>query len=318
MNKNRQEIKNHRNQILLLLLITIIGAVILVLISQDGLPIGSTPDDITPENKPTNKLTPQMELTYSPSPYDPTPEITTSPGSIPDELTSQMTFEIIQTYPHDPQAFTQGLVIYEGYFYESTGLYGQSSLRKVEINTGRVLQQSDLPSEYFGEGLTIWEDSLIQLTWRENTGFVYNLDDFSPIEQFSYPNEGWGLTHDGTHLIQSDGTATLSFLDPKTYQVTETITVTDQDSEIDQLNELEYIRGEVYANIWQTDDIVRINPQTGAVLGWIDLAGILPEDSMTINTDVLNGIAYDPESNRLFVTGKNWPNVFEIRLVPQP
>ncbi len=159
---------------------------------------------------------------------------------------------------------------------------------------------------------------MIQLTWRENTGFVYDLEDFSPIEQFSYPNEGWGLTQNGTHLIQSDGTATLSFLDPETYLLIKNITVIDQGTEIDQLNELEYIQGEIYANIWRTDNIVRIDPETGVVLGWIDLSDILPADSVTPTTDVLNGIAYEPESNRLFVTGKNWPIVFEILLVPKP
>lgn len=318
MNKNRQTNKKHRWLILSLLLMVVIGIIVTVKLTQNKPPTGSTPVDTPPQNEPTITSTPLSGPTISSTPNSPTPQITFSPGSIPDDLTSQMTYEVIQTYPHDPQAFTQGLVIHEGYFYESTGLYGQSSLRKVGIETGEVLQQIDLSLEYFGEGLTIWEDKLIQLTWRENIGFVYDLEDFSIIEQFNYSNEGWGVTHDGTHLIQSDGTATLSFLDPETYQVIETITVTDQGAEVDQLNELEYIQGEVYANIWQTDDIVRIDPQTGTVLGWIDLTGILPEDSMTINTDVLNGIAYDAESNRLFVTGKNWPSVFEIRLVPKP
>jgi glutamine cyclotransferase len=318
MHKNRPTNKNHRWLISSLLLVVVIGAIITVWLIQNKPQNGSTPDNTPSQNELTITSTPTSEPTKVSSQEDPTPQTTPTPGSIPDILTSQMTYEVIQTYPHDSQAFTQGLVIHEGYFYESTGLYGQSSLRKVEINTGRVLQKSELPSEYFAEGLTIWEDKLIQLTWRENTGFVYDLEDFSPITQFNYPNEGWGLTHDGTHLIQSDGTATLSFLDPETYQVTERITVIDQGTEIDHLNELETIQGEIYANIWRTDYIVRIDPKTGIVLGWIDFSGILPEDLMTANTDVLNGIAYEPVSNRLFVTGKNWPTVFEIRLVSKP
>ena len=318
MNKNRQTNKQNRWLILSLLLVVVILIIVTGRVNQNKPQTGSIPVNPPPQNEPTNTSIPHSEPTTSSTQEEPTPQITPSPGSIPDVLTSQMTYEVIQTYPHDPQAFTQGLIIHEGFFYESTGLYGQSSLRKVEIESGEVLKQSDLPSEYFGEGLTIWEDALIQLTWRENVGFVVDLEDFSPIEQFSYANEGWGLTHDGTYLIQSDGSATLSFLDPETYQVIERITITDHDAEVDQLNELEYIQGEIYANIWQTDDIVRIDPETGVVLGWIDLKGLLPEESITPSTNVLNGIAYNAESNRLFVTGKNWPLVFEIRLVPKP
>ena len=308
MNKNRQTKNKNRWLILSLLLVVVILIIVTGRVNQNKPPTGSTPVNTPSQNEPTNGSTQD----------DPTPQNAPPPGSILDDLTSNMTYEVIQTYPHDPQAFTQGLIIHEGFFYESTGLYGQSSLRKVEIDTGEVLKQSDLPSEYFGEGLTIWEDALIQLTWRENVGFVYDLQNFLLIFEFNYATEGWGLTHDGSRLIQSDGTATLSFLDPETYQVIETIAVTDQGAEVDQLNELEYIQGEVYANIWQTDKIVRIDPQTGTIRGWIDLAGILPEDSITPSTNVLNGIAYDAETNRLFVTGKNWPSLFEIRLVPKP
>ena len=236
-------------------------------------------------------------------------------SSLPETLSPQMTYEVIAEFPHDPSAFTQGLIYFDGYLYESTGLYGHSSLRKVDLETGEILQQRDLPPEYFGEGLTLWEDRLIQLSWRENTGFVYDLAGFSLLDTFYYPMEGWGLTHDGERLIMSDGTATLYFLDPESFQIVDTVTVAYLDEEIYQINELAFIRGEVFANIWLTDDIIRIDPQTGEVTGWIDMRGILPEELRTPETDVLNGIAYDPEGDRLFVTGKLWPRVFEIRLV---
>lgn len=237
-------------------------------------------------------------------------------GSVPRELTSQMTYEVIQSFPHDPEAFTQGLIYEDGIFYESTGYYGESSLRRVDVATGEVLRQVDLPGQYFAEGLTNWEDSLVQLTWREHQGFVYDKDDFTQTGAFDYLTEGWGLTQDGERLILSDGTSTLSFLDPETFEVIGAVTVTDQGQEILNINELEYIRGEVFANIWLTDDIIRIDPETGEVLGWIDLSGLLPEEERTAQTNVLNGIAFDSKTNRLFVTGKLWPKVYEIRLVP--
>ena len=241
-----------------------------------------------------------------------------SRSSLPEELTPYMTYEIIKTYPHAPQAFTQGLVYHQGVLYESTGLYGESSLRKVDLESGNVLARVDLPADYFAEGMVIFDDQIFQLTWRENTGFVYTLEDFSLIQQFSYPTEGWGLTHDGQNLIFSDGSSTLYFMNPSTFEIMESIAVTYQDQAIMRLNELEYIRGEIFVNIWQTDDIVRIDPQTGQVLGWIDLRGILPEDLRTSETDVLNGIAYDQEGDRLFITGKRWPRLYEIRLIPDP
>jgi len=234
----------------------------------------------------------------------------------PAELSTYMTYEVVNAYPHDPQAFTQGLLYHDGYLYESTGLYGESSLRKVVLETGEVLQHVDLPAEYFGEGLALWEDTLLQLTWREGTGFIYALEDFSELGRFSYETEGWGLTHDGERLIMSDGSADLFFIDPEDFEVMRSVEVTYQGQPIQRLNELEYIRGEVYANIWLTDDIIRIDPVTGEVIGWIDLFGILPDELRTPDTDVLNGIAYDMEGDRLFVTGKNWPLLFEIRLVP--
>lgn len=237
-------------------------------------------------------------------------------SSSPETLSPYMTFEVVNTYPHDPAAFTQGLIYHEGYLYESTGLYGESSLRKVALETGTVLQQVDLPPQYFGEGLTLWEDTLLQLTWQEGTGFIYKLEDFKLLGQFSYPTQGWGLTQDGERLIMSDGSQYLYFLNPRNFRITGQVEVTYQGEAVERLNELEYINGEIFANILKTKNIVRIDPGNGEVLGWIDLSGILPEDLRTPTTDVLNGIAYDIEGDRLFVTGKNWPLLYEIRLVP--
>jgi glutamine cyclotransferase len=237
-------------------------------------------------------------------------------ASVPGTLAEMMTYEVVQAYPHDPGSFTQGLIFEEGIFYESAGLYGESSLRKVALETGEVLQQVDLPGMYFAEGLTSWDDTLIQLTWQEHVGFVYDKESFAQVGTFEVATEGWGLTQDGERLIMSDGTATLFFLDPETFAVLDTVTVTDQGQEIVNLNELEWVDGEVFANIWQTDDIVRIDPKTGEVLGWIDLSGLLPPEERSPETNVLNGIAFDPEANRLFVTGKLWPRLYEIRLVP--
>lgn len=201
--------------------------------------------------------------------------------------------------------------------YESTGLYGRSSLRRVALETGEVLQQRDLPAEYFGEGLALFDGRLIQLTWQNNTGFVYDAASFALQQTWTYPTEGWGLTHDGAHLIMSDGSATLRFLDPRTFQAQREVLVTDGGRPVGLLNELEYVNGEVFANVWQTDWIARIDPQTGRVLGWIDLSGLLaPEERQA--ADVLNGIAYDAQNGRLFVTGKLWPKLFEITLAPRP
>lgn len=237
-------------------------------------------------------------------------------NSIPEAFTPVMTYEVLNVFPHDPQAFTQGLVYHEGYLYESTGLYGESSLRQVDLETGEVLRKMDLPDEFFAEGLAIYDNKLFQLTWRESTGFIYTLEDFTPLNQFTYQTEGWGLAHDGERLIMSDGTNKLYFLDPGSLQVTETVDVTFQGEAIPRLNELEYVREEIYANIWQTNYIIRVDPETGDVLGFIDLRGILPENLRTPETDVLNGIAYDSEADRLFITGKRWQRLYEIRLLP--
>jgi glutamine cyclotransferase len=225
-------------------------------------------------------------------------------------------YEIVHTYPHDPRAFTQGLLYVDGHLYESTGLRGQSSIRMLDLNTGRVLQRYDLPADYFGEGLTDWGSTLVQLTWQAHKGFVYDRFSFALLRTFSYAGEGWGLTHDDKQLIMSDGTSYLWFLDPKSFRETRRIHVTTENGqEIPDLNELEYVRGEIYANIWHSDRIARISPKTGKLLGWIDLNG-LRDPSTAANPDaVLNGIAYDAKENRLFVTGKLWPKLYEIKVV---
>ena len=227
------------------------------------------------------------------------------------------TYEVINTYPHDRNAFTQGLVYEDDVLYEGTGLKGRSSLREVELETGKVLQKLDLVAQYFGEGITIWGDEIIPLTWQSHVGFVYDKDSFELLHEFSYPTEGWGITHDSKRLIMSDGTSTLHFLDPETLEEIGSIQVFDGNGPLVRLNELEYINGEVYANIWQTDLITRIELDTGRVTGWIDLTGLLSTEDLTQSVDVLNGIAYDAEHDRLFVTGKLWPKLFEIRLIPQ-
>lgn len=228
-------------------------------------------------------------------------------------------YEVVHTYPHDPKAFTQGLIYVDGHVYESTGLNGQSSLRMVDLTTGQVLQKHDVPSEYFGEGLTDWGSTLIQLTWISHKALVYDRFSFSLLKTFSYDGEGWGLTHDDTHLILSDGTAYLRFLDPKTFKVVRRLHVVEGTGKgVDNLNELEYIHGEIYANVWQTDDIMRISPQTGKVIGRIHLAGIIDTQNLPRGA-VLNGIAYDAKGGRVFVTGKLWPKLFEIKVEkPQP
>jgi glutamine cyclotransferase len=223
--------------------------------------------------------------------------------------------QVIQTFPHDPEAFTQGLIFHEGYLYESTGLHGKSSLRKIHLETGQVIKTIPLPERYFGEGLTRWQDTLVQLTWQSRVGFIYDLPTLSLRRTRPYPFEGWGLTEDGQSLIASDGTAQLYFLDPVLLKERKRIVVRDQGLPVARLNELEFINGEIFANIFLTDRIVRIAPDTGEVTGWIDLIGLLPIPDRRPHTDVLNGIAYDPQKDRLLVTGKNWPKLFHIRLV---
>lgn len=240
------------------------------------------------------------------------PTATPPPPSGP----TNYTYRILNKYPHDPAAFTQGLIFVDGVLYEGTGLNGQSSLRRVDLATGQVQQIVRLPQEYFGEGITLFDDKIYQLTWQSNTGFIYNATTFEPLGQFSYPTEGWGLTHNGQQLIMSDGTATLYFLDPATLTETRRISVQAEGQAVSQLNELEYINGEVWANIWKTEQVARIDPASGKVLGWVNLSGLLQPQDITQRIDVLNGIAYDAATERLFVTGKWWPLLFEIEVFP--
>ncbi len=223
-------------------------------------------------------------------------------------------FEIVRVYPHDPAAFTQGLVFRDGELLESTGRY-PSTVRRVRLEDGVVLQRRELDEDYFGEGLTAIGDRVLTLTWKGGKGFIWNPVTLEPEGEFAYAGEGWGLTHDATRLILSDGTAALRFLDPTTLAETGQVPVTLQGRPVSRINELEWIEGEVFANLWQTDYILRINPATGAITGIIDLTELMPDRSGLDPTDaVLNGIAWDPVGRRLFVTGKNWPKLFEIRL----
>lgn len=227
-------------------------------------------------------------------------------------------YRVVRTFPHDPQAYTQGLVFDQGLLYESTGLRGRSSLRRVALETGEVLLSRKLADDFFAEGIAIVDDRIIQLTWQLRMGFVWDKESFEPISEFHFPTEGWGLTYDGQRLIMSDGTPVLHFLDPESLVRLGRVRVTDGGKLVTRLNELEYINGEVFANVWQTDRIVRIDPTSGVVLGWIQLAGIYPgQDTSEGSLSRLNGIAYDSTVGRLFVTGKMWPNLYEIELVPR-
>ncbi len=224
------------------------------------------------------------------------------------------TYRVLNTYPHDIGAYTEGLVFSGGELFESTGQVGTSSLRRVDLETGRVLQQYNLTGLLYGEGLAAVGDRLVQLTWRDHVGFVYDKQTFDVLDDFSVATEGWGLTYDGERLIQSDGSATLYFLDSATFEVTAQVTVREGNREITDINELEYVGGDLYANIWQSTKVAIINPQTGQVKGWVDLSGLHEPKGAD---DVLNGIAYNVETGGLYVTGKNWPSLFQIELVPQ-
>lgn len=229
-------------------------------------------------------------------------------------LASVYGFEVVRTFPHDPGAFTQGLTYHDGDLLESTGRY-PSTVRRVQLETGSVKQVRELDLSYFGEGLTEIDGRIVTLTWKNGKAFVWNADDLTPITQHSYPGEGWGLTDDGVRLILSDGTPTLRFLDPLTLEETGSVDVTLDGMPVSQINELEWIEGEIFANVWQTDLIMRIDPNTGVVTSVVDLTGLMPDRSGLDPTDaVLNGIAWDAERRRLFVTGKNWPTLFEIKL----
>jgi len=223
-------------------------------------------------------------------------------------------YEVIARFPHDTSAYTQGLLYHGGVLYESTGRYGASELRRVELETGRVLQRVRLPDDRFGEGLALLDGKLYQLTWESEVGYIYDVETLALLDSFTYAGEGWGLTTDGRSLIMSNGSDTLRYLDPQTFEITRTVAVHDRGAPLKEINELEYINGVLYANVYRTDWIVRIDPETGEVLGWTNMRGLLPANERTPYTDVLNGIAYDAENDRLFVTGKLWPALFHVRL----
>jgi glutaminyl-peptide cyclotransferase len=223
-------------------------------------------------------------------------------------------YEIVNTLPHDKDAYTQGLVFHESKLLESTGQEGRSSLRLVEPETGKILKKINVPRPYFAEGITLLKGKIYQLTWQHQLGFVYDAESFEKLGEFSYRGEGWGLTNDGSSLIMSDGTNRIRFLDPANFQVNRTISVLDGRTPIASINELEYVHGEIYANIWHKERVARIEPQTGQVLGWIDLTGLRELSDVKDNEAVLNGIAYDENNDRLYVTGKLWPKLFEIRV----
>lgn len=251
-----------------------------------------------------------------------TPSNSSTPTAAPAPASSQAarveeapvySYDVVESYPHDTKAYTQGLVFHDGLLYESTGQYGESSLRKVELKKGKVKKKIEVPGQYFAEGMTILNGKIYQLTWQQNKGFIYDLKDFKLEGEFTYDGEGWGLTTDGQSLILSDGTDRLRFMDPANFRVTRTISVVDGQQPLADINELEYIHGEIYANVWKTDRIARIDPATGRIKAWIDLSGLRPEETLRNTENVLNGIAYDSGNDRLYVTGKRWPRLFEIR-----
>jgi glutamine cyclotransferase len=256
----------------------------------------------------TSFLLPQLTGCEKDAPEKASSAATNSPAPI------AYTYQVVNSYPHDPRAFTQGLLFLNGTLYESTGMNGESSLRNVEFQTGKVLKQVPLSIEFFGEGLALVSNRLFQLTWQNQVGFVYDLETFQKLKEFSYEGEGWGLTSDGQLLIMSDGTDRLRLIDPDTFEVKKTLNVQAQGKPIYRLNELEYVKGEVFANVWGADFVVRINPSTGNVVGVIDFSNLLPVTERRFDTDVLNGIAYDPAGDHLYVTGKRWPKLYEVRL----
>jgi glutaminyl-peptide cyclotransferase len=251
----------------------------------------------------------------APEPEAPS-QVAAAPAVTP-EAPERLKVQVLSTRPHDPEAFTQGLVLDGDTLFESTGLNGKSSLREVNPQTGEVKRKVDVPSEYFAEGLALVDDRLIQLTWQEEKAFVYNRSDFKKVGEFRYDGEGWGLSYDGTRLVMSDGSDRLTFRDPKTFAVQSILSVTLSGQPARELNELECVDGLVYANVWRTDNILRIDPQSGKVTGVIDASGLLtPEEKQ--KADVLNGIAWNPQTKTFLITGKNWPKMFEVRFVPAP
>jgi glutamine cyclotransferase len=237
---------------------------------------------------------------------------TSAPAANP--VVAKYGYQIVNIWPHDSNAFTQGLILADGKFLESTGQEGRSSLRSVDLQTGRVLKKVDVPEPYFAEGIALLNGKIYQLTWQDHVGFIYDAQTFDRLGQFNYAGEGWGLTTDGKSLILSDGTNRIRFLDPADFHVTKTITVLDGQTPIDQLNELEYVQGAIYANVWHDDRIAIIDPQNGHITGWINLAGLIPQGELQDPEAVLNGIAYDQANDKVYVTGKLWPRLFEIKL----
>jgi len=228
------------------------------------------------------------------------------------------TYKVIAKYPHSTDSYTEGLFYLDGMFYEGTGRYGQSAVLVVDPKTGKVSQRHDLSSEYFGEGIVDWGPNIYEWTWTSHICFVYDRRTLRLVKQFTYAGEGWGMTRTDKELITSDGTATLRFRDPNTFKETHAILVREGSIRVDKLNELEFINGEIYANIWHSDMLVRISPRDGQVIAWIDLTGLLPAEQKVDGESVLNGIAYDAQHDRLFVTGKQWPTLFEIKVIPRP
>ena len=227
-------------------------------------------------------------------------------------------YEVVNTYPHDVNAFTQGIVFDGDKLYESTGIKGRSTLREVDLETGKVVRSHSIPNKYFGEGIAVTGNKIVQLTWNSRKGFVYDKRTFELKDTFEYPTEGWGLTYDGRNLIMSDGSSKLYFLSPDSYEIVGEMEVYDESGPVKRLNELEFVKGEIYANVWGTDRIARIDSKTGRVTGWIEMSGLLSkEDQRKRKVDVLNGIAYQKDSDRLFVTGKLWPKIFEVKLLPK-